>query len=65
MGLLERFVSLPPDMSSEYLRVAAGVTYLGSNAKARSELGYDPRSLQAGFEQVLPEEQRRISAAAA
>src|SRR6267143_4535308 len=33
---------------SEWLRVAAGVTYLASSAKARRELGYEPRSLDAG-----------------
>jgi hypothetical protein len=35
------------------LRVAAGTTYLGSNAKARRELGFAPRSLLDGFRDVL------------
>jgi nucleoside-diphosphate-sugar epimerase len=43
MGLVERFVKLPDAYTSEGLRVSAGVTYLGSNAKARRELGYMPR----------------------
>ena len=37
---------------SERLRVAAGVTYLDNNAKARRELGYDPRSLEAGLRET-------------
>lgn len=41
---------------SEFLRVAAGVTYLGSNAKARRELGYDPRSLDEGLRATLDHE---------
>jgi nucleoside-diphosphate-sugar epimerase len=38
------------------LRVAAGVTYLGSDAKARQELGFSPRSLADG----LPDAARAI-----
>lgn len=38
------------------LRVAAGVTYLGDDAKARAELGFDPRSLADG----LPDAARAI-----
>jgi nucleoside-diphosphate-sugar epimerase len=34
---------------AERLRVAAGVTYLASDAKAREELGFDPRSLADGL----------------
>jgi hypothetical protein len=36
------------------------VTYLGSNAKARRELGYTPRSLADGFATLLPEELGRL-----
>ena len=43
------------------LRVAAGVTYLGSNARAREELGYAPRDLNTGLQEVLSEELRRLS----
>ena len=52
--------SLAPEWTSEYTRIAAGVTYLGSNARARRDLGYEPRSLEAGFREVLPEELRRL-----
>jgi nucleoside-diphosphate-sugar epimerase len=33
---------------------AMGATYLGTNAKARRELGFDPRPLRDGFAEVLP-----------
>ena len=42
-----------PGPANEGLR-ALGATYLGSNAKARSELGFDPRPLREGFAEVLP-----------
>lgn len=41
---------------SEVLRVAAGATYLGSNAKARKELGYEPRPLEDGLRETLGHE---------
>lgn len=44
----------------ETLRVSAGVTYLGSNAKARRELGFDPRPLRAGLEETLRHEMRLL-----
>jgi nucleoside-diphosphate-sugar epimerase len=53
MGLVERFVKLPDAYTSEGLRVSAGVTYLGSNAKARRELGYMPRPLEEGLPETL------------
>jgi nucleoside-diphosphate-sugar epimerase len=56
LGALERlpfWPTLPPELTAEYLRVAAGTTYLGSNAKARRELGFAPRALLDGFRDVL------------
>jgi len=38
------------------LRINAGVTYLGDNAKARRELGYDPRPLDEGLPPTLLDE---------
>jgi len=35
------------------LRVTSGVTYLGDNAKARRELGFDPRPLEVGLRETL------------
>jgi nucleoside-diphosphate-sugar epimerase len=60
MGAVGALVSLPPELTAEGLRVLAGVTYLGSNAKARRELGYDPRSLQDGLRETLALEMREL-----
>ena len=38
---------------ADRLRVAAGVTYLGTDAKARSELGFDPRPLSEGMPDAI------------
>ncbi len=43
---------LPPRYTSEGLRAAA-TSYTGSSAKARRELGYDPRPLDAGMPPTL------------
>ena len=45
---------------SERLRDVAGVTYLGSNAKARRELGFDPRPLDVGLRETLQHEMRLL-----
>jgi nucleoside-diphosphate-sugar epimerase len=50
---LAGLVPLPETYHPESLRVGAGVTYLGSNRKAREELGYEPRPLEQGFREVL------------
>jgi nucleoside-diphosphate-sugar epimerase len=55
MGVAERVVAVP-DYGSEYLRVSAGVTYLGGNAKARDELGWVPRPLWDGLVETLHHE---------
>ena len=49
----EGLLGLEGTYTAEGLRVAAGVTYLGSNAKARRELGYDPRPLAEGLPPTL------------
>jgi nucleoside-diphosphate-sugar epimerase len=59
-GLVERYVTLPPDYRSERLRVLAGVTYLGDNSKARQELGLEHRPLLAGLEETVRHERNRI-----
>lgn len=53
MGAVEKVVPVPENYSAEYLRVAAGVTYLGDNSKARRELGYNPRPLADGLPEAL------------
>jgi nucleoside-diphosphate-sugar epimerase len=62
MGVVERAVPVPDTFSAEYLRVAAGATYLGSNARARRELGFDPRPLEVGLREVLEYELARLHA---
>jgi dihydroflavonol-4-reductase len=56
MGVAEKVVSVPETYSAEYLRAGAGVTYIGDNAKARRELGYDPRPLKEGLAETLRHE---------
>ncbi len=47
--LLGRFVRLPAALAAESLRMSAGVTYVGDSARARRELGWQPRSLEDGL----------------
>jgi nucleoside-diphosphate-sugar epimerase len=56
MAMVEQLVPLPPSYTSEGLRVVAGVTYIGSNARARSELGWRPRPLREGLMETLRHE---------
>jgi nucleoside-diphosphate-sugar epimerase len=59
-GLVERFATLPESYSAEGLRIIAGVTYLGSNAKARRELGFAPRPLEEGLREYLEYERAHL-----
>ena len=54
--LLGEVLPLPAEYSAEGLRVIAGPTYLGSNAKARRELGYAPRPLEVGWAETVRHE---------
>jgi len=45
---------------SERLRDIAGVTYLGTNAKARRDLGFEPRGLEEGLRETLAHEMRLL-----
>ncbi|MBE0672273.1 MAG: NAD-dependent epimerase/dehydratase family protein [Anaerolineales bacterium] len=56
MYLLDNFVTLPESYTGEGLRVAAGVTYIGTNSKSKRELGYNPRSLREGFAETIGHE---------
>jgi len=53
MSVVERIVPLHETMSAEYFRVAAGVTYLGSNAKAQREFGFQARPIEEGLRETL------------
>jgi nucleoside-diphosphate-sugar epimerase len=56
----ESFLPLPDSYTSEGLRILAGVTYIGSNAKARRELGYTPRPLKEGLTVTLRHEMKLL-----
>jgi nucleoside-diphosphate-sugar epimerase len=59
-SLIEGFIPLPDMYRSEALRVQAGVTYLGSNEKAKKELGYNPRPLVTGLKETLEYELQQM-----
>jgi nucleoside-diphosphate-sugar epimerase len=65
MGVVDRILPLPEAYTSEGLREVAGVTYLGTNDKARLALGYDPRPLRIGLEETLLHEMNRLGMRAA
>jgi nucleoside-diphosphate-sugar epimerase len=50
--LAARLMGTPPNLV-EAMRAARGVTYWATDAKARRELGYAPRSLDEGLRQTL------------
>lgn len=56
MAVVEKIIPLPETYTAEGLRVVAGVTYLGDNAKARRELGFQPRPLREGLRETLMHE---------
>ena len=62
-GVVGHVVKLPPAFTPEALRVLAGTTYFGSNAKAVSELGFSPRPLEEGMAQTLEHELRLLGRA--
>jgi nucleoside-diphosphate-sugar epimerase len=55
--LVTPFDSLLPDSyTSEGLRIISGTTYIGDNAKARRELGFNPRPLRQGWTETIEHE---------
>lgn len=60
LGLVEKVVPLSGTYSAEALRTVAGVSYYGSNAKARRELGFDPRPLEDGLRATVEHEMARL-----
>jgi nucleoside-diphosphate-sugar epimerase len=60
MRAVETVVPLPPAYTSEGLRVIAGVTYIGSNARARRELGWTVRPLRDGLTETLRHEMQLL-----
>ena len=51
---------LPPVFTAESMRTTAGVTYLGSNAKAKRELGFTVRPLEEGLRETLRAEMQTL-----
>lgn len=62
-SVVERIGTLPPAFTPEALRVLAGTTYFGSNAKAVRDLGFSPRPLGEGLAQTLEHELRALGRA--
>lgn len=60
MSVVERFIAVPESYTREGLRSVAGVTYIGNNARARRELGFDPRPLRIGLEETLRHEMQLL-----
>jgi dihydroflavonol-4-reductase len=60
MVLGERLPPVPDACPAEGLRVVAGTTYIGDNSRARRELGYEPRALEAGLRETLAYEMRLL-----
>ena len=61
MRIVGHFFSLPPEYTSESLRVIAGTTYIGDNSKARRELGFQPRPFEEGLRETLLYEMERLN----
>ena len=60
MYLFDKFIPVPESYTGEGLRIIAGVTYIGTNAKAKRELGYNPRPLKDGLEITLKHEMKLL-----
>jgi dihydroflavonol-4-reductase len=58
---LAAILPLPQTYHPETLRIAAGVTYWADDAKARQELGWEPRPLREGLAQTLAAERAAIA----
>jgi hypothetical protein len=60
MRPVEAIVPVPEMYSAENLRDIAGVTYLGSNAKAKRELGFTARPLEEDLRETLLNEMKLL-----
>ncbi len=60
VSLFDRWIPMPPEYTSEGLRVAGGVTYLGSGARAVRELGWRARPLRDGLTETLRREMQLL-----
>jgi len=62
-ALLEKAFTLPPPYTAEGLRVIAGSTYFGNNAKARAELGFTTRPFEPAWRATVEHEMRLLGIA--
>jgi len=60
IALIGAVFPLPEPYSAEGIRSSAGVSYLGTNEKARRELGYAPRTLEQGLPETLEYEMQQL-----
>ena len=60
MYVFDKVIPVPESYTGEGLRIIAGVTYIGTNAKAKRELGYDPRPLKDGLTETLKHEMKLL-----
>jgi nucleoside-diphosphate-sugar epimerase len=60
MRVVEPVVRVPADYTAEGLRVIAGTTYLGGNARARAELAWSVRPLRDGLIETLRHEMKLL-----
>jgi nucleoside-diphosphate-sugar epimerase len=60
MEAIGRVVRVPELYTAEALRVNAGTTYLGSDAKARRELGFTTRPIEDGLRETLYDEMQKL-----
>jgi nucleoside-diphosphate-sugar epimerase len=61
IALLGTVLPLPELYSAEGIRSSAGISYLGTNEKARRELGYAPRTLEQGLPETLEYEMQQLA----
>src|SRR4029079_18930987 len=61
MAIVEKIIDLPPEYTAEGLRVVGGTTYIGSNERAKHELGWIPRPLHDGLAETLRVEMELLS----
>jgi nucleoside-diphosphate-sugar epimerase len=58
-GLVDGRLNLPPLYTKEFLRATTG-TYIASNAKAKRDLGWNPRSIEEGLPPTLKWEMEQL-----
>ena len=63
ISLVEPFLSLPEAFTADGIRVSAGVDMLIDNTKAKRELGFDPRPLDASILEIMRAEDEELAAA--